>query len=94
MPHSLHRRCSHVTRGEELGLAVGTITKWELFRLILRMIYAEDVMKASFTNLPTKTWALIVLPAVAVAYPIAKIVVPAVLHAVVPEVVRTVLDFI
>ena len=47
-------------------------------------------MKAYFANLPTKTWALIVVPAVAIAYPIGKIVVPAVVHAVVPEVVRTV----
>jgi hypothetical protein len=58
------------------------------------MVHTEDVMKAYFTNLPTRTWALIILPAVAVAYPIGKIVVPAVLHAVVPEVVRTVLSFI
>ena len=47
-------------------------------------------MKAYFANLPTRTWALIVVPAVAIAYPIGKLVVPAVVHAVVPEVVRTV----
>lgn len=51
-------------------------------------------MKAYFTNLPTKTWVLIVVPAVVIAYPIVKIVVPAVLHAVVPEVVRNVLSVI
>lgn len=49
-------------------------------------------MKAYFTNLPTKVWALLVVPAVMLAYPIARIVVPAVVHAVVPEVVRTVLS--
>lgn len=54
----------------------------------------EEVMKAYFTNLPTKTWVLIVVPAVVIAYPIVKIVVPAVLHAVVPEVVRNVLSVI
>lgn len=51
-------------------------------------------MKAYFTNLPTKTWVLIVVPAVALAYPIVRIVISAVVHAVVPEVVRTVLSVI
>ena len=51
-------------------------------------------MKASFTNLPTRTWMLVVLPAVMLAYPVGRIVVPAVLRAVVPEVVRTVLSTI
>ena len=54
----------------------------------------EDVMKAYFANLPTKTWMLLVVPAVAIAYPIATVVVPAVLRAVVPEVVRSVLSVI
>ncbi|HEV3510305.1 MAG TPA: hypothetical protein VGS05_01290 [Candidatus Sulfotelmatobacter sp.] len=51
-------------------------------------------MKAHFTNLPTKTWLLLVVPAVALVYPIVHIVGPAVVHAVVPEVVRTVLKVI
>ena len=51
-------------------------------------------MKAYFTNLPTKTWLLIVVPSVILAYPVGRIVVPAVLHAVVPEVVRNVLNVI
>ena len=51
-------------------------------------------MKAYFTNLPTRTWLLIVVPAVVIAYPVARMVVPAVIHAVVPEVVRTVLSVI
>jgi hypothetical protein len=54
----------------------------------------EDVMKAYFANLPTKTWLLLVVPAVALAYPIATMVLPAVLRAVVPEVVRSVLSVI
>jgi len=52
----------------------------------------EDVMKAYFTNLPTRTWLLIVVPAVVLAYPVARMVAPAVIHAVVPDVVRTVLN--
>ncbi len=54
----------------------------------------EDVMKAYFANLPTKTWVLLVVPAVALAYPVVTIVVPAVLRAVVPEVVRSVISLI
>lgn len=51
-------------------------------------------MKSYFTNLPMRTWLLIMVPAVALAYALVKIVVPAVVHAVVPEVVRTVLSVI
>ena len=51
-------------------------------------------MRTYFNNLPTKTWLLLVLPAVALGYPIARVVVPAVVHAVVPEVVRSVLSVI
>jgi hypothetical protein len=51
-------------------------------------------MKAYFTNLPTKIWLLLAVPAVVIAYPVVGIVVPAVIRAVVPEVVRTVLQVI
>jgi hypothetical protein len=51
-------------------------------------------MKAYLQNLPMKTWLLLVIPTVLVAYPILRIVGPAVLHAVVPEVVRSVLMLI
>lgn len=51
-------------------------------------------MKAYFHNLPTKTWLLLVLPVLVIAYPVVRIVVPAVLHAVVPDVVRSVLSVI
>ncbi|HTZ82495.1 MAG TPA: hypothetical protein VMB66_04855 [Candidatus Acidoferrales bacterium] len=51
-------------------------------------------MKAHFTNLPTKTWLLLVIPVVLAAYPVMRIVVPEVIHAVVPEVVRSVLSVI
>jgi len=51
-------------------------------------------MKGYFANLPPKIWALMVLPAVIVAYPVVRIVVPTVVRAVVPEVVRTVLQLI
>ncbi len=51
-------------------------------------------MKAYFTNLPMRTWLWLVLPAVAIAYPVVRIVLPVVVHAVVPEAVRTVLSVI
>jgi hypothetical protein len=51
-------------------------------------------MKAYFTNLPTRIWLLFVVPVVLVAYPVVRIVAPAVVHAVVPEVVRTMLSAI
>jgi hypothetical protein len=54
----------------------------------------EDVMKAYFTNMPTRTWFLLVVPAVVIAYPVVRCVLPAVVHAVVPAVVRNVLSVI
>ena len=54
----------------------------------------EDVVKSYFNNLPMRTWILLVLPAVVIAYPLVCVVVPAVVRAVVPEVVRSVLSMI
>lgn len=51
-------------------------------------------MKAYLTNLPTRLWLFLVVPAVVIAYPVVMIVVPAVIRAVVPEAVRTVLSVI
>lgn len=56
--------------------------------------WREDVMKAYLTNLPTRTWFLLVVPAVVIAYPVIRIVASEVIHAVVPEVLRTVLSVI
>jgi len=67
---------------------------WELPAPAFRIYFPEDVMKAYFTNLSMRTWFLLVIPLVAIGYPVARIVVPAVLHAVVPEVVRSVLNVI
>ena len=66
----------------------------ELFPCSLRTSQLRGCMKAYFTNLPTRMWLLLIVPAVVVAYPVARIVVSAVIHAVVPEAVRTVLSFI
>jgi len=51
-------------------------------------------MKGYFTNLPTRTWLFFVVPAIVIAYPVIRIVVPAVVNAVLPEAVRAVLNVI
>jgi len=51
-------------------------------------------MKAYSTTVPMKAWILLGLPVIAIAYPVVRIVIPAVLRAVVPEVVRNVLNVI
>ena len=51
-------------------------------------------MKAYLTNIPTTVWVLIALPALLVTRCLLATVVPVVVHAVVPEVVRTVLRVI
>jgi len=45
-------------------------------------------------HLSAKTWALAAVAVVLIAYPIARIVIPAILQSVVPDVVRTVLNLI
>ena len=45
-------------------------------------------------HLSASTWALAAVTGVLIAYPIARIVIPAILHGIVPDVVRTVLNLI
>ena len=45
-------------------------------------------------HLSANTWALEAVTVVLIAYPIARILIPAVLHGIVPDVVRTVLNLI
>ena len=52
------------------------------------------VMKAYLANLPTAVWALAALPALVVTRCLLATVLPHVVHAVVPDVVRTVLRII
>jgi hypothetical protein len=51
-------------------------------------------MKAYLANLPTKIWTLLALSAVVIAYPVVMIVLPAVIRAVVPETVRSILSLL
>jgi hypothetical protein len=43
-------------------------------------------------HLSAKTWALAAVAVVVIVYPIARIMIPAILHGIVPEVVRSVLN--
>lgn len=45
-------------------------------------------------HLSAKTWALAAVTVVLIAYPVARIVIPAVLNGIVPDVVRNVLNVI
>ena len=45
-------------------------------------------------HLSVNTWVLGAVTVVLIAYPIARIVIPAVLHGIVPDVVRSVLNLI
>jgi hypothetical protein len=45
-------------------------------------------------HLSAKTWALAAITVVLVAYPIARVLIPAAIHSFVPDVVRSVLHFI
>ena len=51
-------------------------------------------MRAYLANLTAKGWMLLALPVIAIAYPVVMVMVPAVVRAVVPEVVRSVLTLI
>ncbi|HXM67957.1 MAG TPA: hypothetical protein VN911_14580 [Candidatus Acidoferrum sp.] len=51
-------------------------------------------MRAYFTNLTPKARMLLALPLIAIAYPLITIVLPAIIRAVVPDVVRSVLSLI
>jgi hypothetical protein len=51
-------------------------------------------MKAYFANMSMTRCLLLTIPALAIAYPVATVVLPALFRAVTPQVVRTVLSLI
>jgi hypothetical protein len=51
-------------------------------------------MKAYLANLPMRTWLLLIVPAIVIAHSVLCSVFMAVVHAVVPDVVRSVLSVI
>ena len=54
----------------------------------------SDRVDALERHLSAKIWALTASSVVLIVYPIARVMIPAVLHAVVPNVVRTMLSLI
>lgn len=46
-------------------------------------------MKAALNNLPMRTWLLLMVSVVLAAYPVVRVVLPAVERAVLPELVRS-----
>lgn len=54
----------------------------------------EDVMRTYFASLTPTAKLLLALPILAIAYPVVTIVLPNVIRAIVPEVVRSVLSLI
>ncbi len=54
----------------------------------------SDHVDALERHLSASTWALAAVTVVLIAYPIARIAIPAILHGIVPDVVRTVLNLI
>jgi hypothetical protein len=55
---------------------------------------AEDVMRAYLANLRPTTRMLLALPVIAIVYPLVTCLIPALIRAVVPDVVRSVLSLI
>jgi hypothetical protein len=51
-------------------------------------------MRAYLANLTPRARVLLAVPIVAIAYPVVMIVLPAIAHALVPDVVRSVLSLI
>jgi len=49
-------------------------------------------MRAYLSNLPMRTWLLGGVSAIVLAYPVVRILFPAVVRAMVPEAVRTILS--
>jgi hypothetical protein len=56
-------------------------------------LFWSDNVDALERHLSAKTWALAAVTVVLPVYPIARIVIPAIIHGIVPDVVRTVLNF-
>jgi hypothetical protein len=60
----------------------------------LRISTQEDVMRAYLQKLPPKARLLLALPVLALAYPVLTMLLPAMLRAAVPNVVRSVLSLL
>ena len=77
--------CTFITFGE---------TYWGTFAPTLSYIHQEVAMRAYLAKLTPKARMLLALPLIAIAYSVLTILLPAILRAVVPDVVRSVLSLI
>lgn len=64
----------------------------ELSEPRIRTLAQEDAMRCHFSQPTPITLLLLALPALALAYCIATILLPAMIHAIVPDAVRSVLS--
>jgi hypothetical protein len=64
------------------------------FSASISYLKPEEVMRAYLTNLTPKARMLLAVPIVAIAYPVIMILLPAIVRAIVPDVVRSVLSLI
>jgi hypothetical protein len=82
---------SAVRRAKLDGFLVAGV---ELSRLSARTYKQEDSMRAYLAKLTPNVRLLLAVPVIAIAYMVVTCVLPAVVHAAVPEVVRSVLRLI
>ena len=66
----------------------------ELFAAPVRINFCERTMKPPPSNLSTRAWLLMVTPCILLAYPVLRLVLPVLLRALTPEVLRNVLNAI
>jgi hypothetical protein len=64
------------------------------FAAKLSYVYQEVAMRAYLAKLTPKTRMLLALPLIAIAYSVVTLLLPAIIRAVVPDVVRSVLSLI
>jgi hypothetical protein len=88
--------CRHGERQSAHSGGGGSFSQFygELFERWLRTFHCEDVMKDYLANLPSKIWMLLTLSAVVIAYPVVMVVLPAIIRAMVPEAVRSILSLL
>lgn len=64
----------------------------ELSTFGIRITLRGSKMRSKSNNLQSRTWIVLAVSSIVLAYPFVRLVVPVVVKAVVPEVVRTVLN--
>jgi hypothetical protein len=84
----------HITRQWAVASDPLGVRDTELLPPCFRTSIQEDAMRAYLAKLPPKAQMLLAIPLIAVAYPVVMILLPAIIRAIVPEVVRSVLSLL